>query len=62
MELSSSIDFYMPCTLVILTYVKAGKLNTPTHPLHKDTPSLYRRLLHSAVRGGRSKLRADVGL
>lgn len=48
MELSSSIDFYMPCTLVILTYVKAGKLHTPTHPppppihpLHKDTPSLY---------------------
>jgi len=49
MELSSSIDFYMPCTLVILTYVKAGKLHTPPlnplpptiHPLHKDTPSLY---------------------
>jgi hypothetical protein len=29
MELSSSIDFYMPCSLVILTYVKTGKLLTP---------------------------------
>lgn len=41
MELSSSIDFYMPCTLVILTYVKAGKLHTLTHPLHKALQSLY---------------------
>ena len=32
MELSSSIDFYMPCSLVILTYVKAGKLHTPLNP------------------------------
>jgi hypothetical protein len=46
MELSSSIDFYMPCSLVTLTYVKTVKLLTPTHththPLHKDTPSCYR--------------------
>jgi hypothetical protein len=31
MELSSSIDFYIPCTLVILTYVKTS--NPPYHPL-----------------------------
>ena len=60
MELRSSIDFYMPCTLVILTYVKAGKLHTHTHPpLQRHSKSL-RRLLHSAVSGGRSELRADA--
>jgi len=66
MELSSSIDFYMPCSLVILTYVKAEKLHTPTHrhpnspPSQRHSKSL-RRLLHSAVRSGTSQLWADAG-
>jgi hypothetical protein len=34
MELNISIDFYIPCTLVILTYVKTG------HPLSLPIPKL----------------------
>ena len=61
MELSSSIDFYMPCTLVILTYVKARETVHPHSPPSQRHSKSLLRLLHSAVSGGRSELWADAG-
>jgi hypothetical protein len=38
MELNISIDFYIPCTLVILTYVKTGHPLSPFHNPPQVTP------------------------